>query len=571
MTQNLINITPQPSIIQRPIPNVADTVLSHLPPLLRRLYLARGIRSATELELNLTQLLSPQTLGGIAAAVELLSNALTYNHHIAIVGDYDADGATATAVCVLVLRALGGQHIEAFIPSRFTLGYGLAPELVDQAAAWGAKLILTVDTGISSFAGVARARELGLQVIITDHHLPGNALPEANAIVNPNLPNDPFLGKNTAGVGVAFYLLTALRRRLQPNLNMSAFLDLVALGTVADLVPLDHNNRILVQQGLQLIRTRRCRPGIAALLQIAQRPLERIVASDLAFQIGPRLNAAGRLKTMDLGLACLLNDNSEEALEQAQVLDNLNRERRDIEQQMKTQAEINLSHIALTGEIPLGLCLYNTNWHQGVIGILASRLKELYHRPVIVLAPSDDGTIKGSARSIAEVHIRDLLIDIDSRHPGLLMRYGGHAMAAGLTLQQDSVTTFTNIFAATVHKHLNGILPQAQIISDGVLHQSEINAETARLLRYAMPWGQGFPPPVFDGEFRVRAQRIVGQVHLKLTLANTNGGILNAIYFRWNKPLLTTERIRIAYRLELNEFNGTESPELIIEHLEPTD
>lgn len=539
-----------------------------MPPVLRRLYLARGIRSAEELELSLTKLLSPQKLSGIDIAVPILSNMLANNYPIAIVGDYDADGATATALCILVLRKLGVQNLQAFIPNRFTFGYGLAVELVDVIANWGAKLILTVDTGIRDLAGIARARELGLQVIITDHHLPGEILPEANAIVNPNLPNDLFAGKNTCGVGVAFYLLAALRRHLQPNLNMSAFLDLVALGTVADLVPLDQNNRILVQHGLQLIRKKQCRPGITALLQIAQRDAERVVTTDLAFQIGPRLNAAGRLETMDLGLACLLSDNLEQAMEQAQVLDNLNRERRNIEQQMKQEAEIMLSKIALTAEIPLGLCLYDDTWHQGVIGILASRLKEVYHRPVIALAPSDDGTVKGSARSIAEVHIRDVLVDIDRTYPGLLIRYGGHAMAAGLTLQRDKIAEFTHIFAKTVYTYLSGILPQAQIFSDGSLDISEITAETANLLKFAMPWGQGFPSPVFDGEFKIRSQRLVGQVHLKMVLTTNNNHNVDAILFRWNQPLLNAEQVHIAYRLELNEFNGVKRPELIVEHLE---
>lgn len=555
-------------IIPRPIPKVADNVLSDLPPLLRRLYLARGIRSTEELDLSLSKLLSPQTLSGVTAAVDLLSYAIEHQYRIAIAGDYDADGATASALCVLVLRELGA-NIKTFIPNRFTMGYGLSTELVETIADWGAKLILTVDAGTSSIAGVAVARGLGIQVIITDHHLPGDTLPEANAIVNPNLHNEQFLGKNTAGVGVAFYLLAALRRRLQPDLDMTALLDLVALGTVADLVPLDHNNRILVQHGLKLIRSRHCRPGILALLQIAQRPAERATTNDLAYQIGPRLNAAGRLETMELGLNCLLSDDPKQALEQAQILDTLNRERRDIEQQMKREAEIQLSQISLSGDIPLGLCLYDENWHQGVIGILASRLKELYYRPVIALALGDDGIIKGSARSIAAVHIRDLLVDIDRRYPNLLIRYGGHAMAAGLTLKLENVTTFTKIFAETVHSHLNGILPQAQVLSDGPLHSSEINAETALLLRYAMPWGQNFPDPVFDGEFRIRTQRIVGQVHLKLVLADDSGHGIDAICFRWNKPLLNTERVRIAYRLDLNEFNGIQSPQLVIEYLEP--
>jgi single-stranded-DNA-specific exonuclease len=566
-----MNLNPNhfiPHIVQRSIPLVANSVLSEVSPLLRRIYLARGIRSTQELNLNLTNLLPPYNLSGITAAVELLGQAIINHDRIAIAGDFDADGATASALCLLVLKSLGAVNVKIFIPDRFIMGYGLTPALVETISSWKAKLILTVDAGISSIAGVTRARELGMQVIITDHHLPGDILPNANAIVNPNLHNEIFAGKNTAGVGVAFYFLAALRRKLQPNFNMAALLDLVALGTVADLVPLDYNNRILVYQGLKLIRAKRCRHGIAALLQVAKCSTERVTTNDLAYQVAPRLNAAGRLETMELGVECLLNDDPKQALEQAQRLDSLNRERRDIEQGMKTQAELMLQEIALTGDIPLGLCLYNSNWHQGVIGILASRIKELYHRPVIALALGDDGIVKGSARSIAAVHIRDVLVDIDRRYPGLLIRYGGHAMAAGLVLQLEKVTTFSNVFAETVHANLKGVLPQTQILTDGVLHPEEITAETAILLRYAMPWGQTFPAPIFDGEFKIRSQRIVGKGHLKLILAYNTDRNLNAIVFRWNKPLLDKDHVRIAYHLELSEFNGKQYPELIVEHLE---
>jgi len=569
-----------PRILERPVPQVADTVLGGLPPLLRRLYLARGIRSEAELELGLAGLLRPQSMGGLPAAVELLAGALEQDRSIMVVGDYDADGATGTAVSVLALRALGGKRVDYLIPDRFTMGYGLSPEIVEQAAARGAELLLTVDAGIASLHGVARARALGMQVVVTDHHLPGEVLPEADAIVNPNLSGDLFPGKHTAGVGVAFYLMQALHTYLQESgglerrsihaPKLAELLDLVALGTVADLVRLDQNNRILVEQGLLRIRAGRCRPGITALLQVASRPPERATATDLAFSVGPRLNAAGRLEDMRLGVECLLCDDPSRAWEWAGVLDGLNRERRQIETGMKEQAELMLEEIALGGaQLPLGICLYDERWHQGVIGILASRLKDRYNRPAIALAPGEGDTVKGSARSIPDLHMRDLLACVDSRHPGLLARYGGHAMAAGLTLQRDGVERFTRAFADEVHRQLDGQPPQVEILSDGPLAAAELNTETARLLRYAGPWGQGFPAPLFDGEFQLQSQCLVGGIHLKMVLSAEGRSGMGAIAFRWGDQLLDATRVRAVYRLDLNEYRGKETPQLIVEHLEP--
>ncbi|KOR29094.1 ssDNA exonuclease RecJ, partial [Achromatium sp. WMS1] len=501
---------------------------------------------------------------------QLLADALSKNKHITIIGDYDADGATASALSVLVLKALGGRHVDFLIPDRFTMGYGLSSELVEQAANIGSDLIVTVDSGITSLTGVIKARSLNLSVIITDHHLPGEQLPQAQAIVNPNLYGDQFTAKNTAGVGVAFYLMAVLRRLIKPDLDMAEFLDLVALGTVADLVPLDYNNRILVEHGLRRIRAGLCRPGISALLQTAASRPKRATTRDLAFAIGPRLNAAGRLTDMRLGMECLLCNDLKQALAYAAELNELNQERQAIESQMQEQATQALNDIEFSGDLPYGLCLYNEHWHEGVIGILASRLKERYHRPTIALTLAEDGSVKGSARSIPEIHIRDLLADIVRRYPDILIRYGGHAMAAGLTLHRTQVPLFTKLFATAVQHHLNGELPTAQILTDGCLHHSEITVENAKLLRYAGPWGQRFPAPLFEGRFRVVSQRLVGKIHLKLQLKTEDGRVdVAAIAFRWGESLLDTEWVYVVYQLDLNEYMGQERLQLIIEHIQP--
>ena len=560
----------------------ADTsgLLPDLHPLLRRIYLARDIRSSDDLQTGLDGLLPLTGLAGIDPAVQKLMQALQAQLKIVVVGDYDADGATASALALRALRSFGAQRVEYLVPDRFTYGYGLSPELAEVAAGRGADLLLTVDNGISSVSGVARAGQLGMGVIVTDHHLPGEELPAAAAIVNPNQPDDSFPSKHAAGVGVVFYLLSALRGRLRacgwfvrngiPEPNMADLLDLVAVGTVADLVWLDRNNRILVQQGLRRIRAGRCCPGISALLQLSGRVRERVTAADLGFAVGPRLNAAGRLDDMGLGIECLLSDDPAAALEYARALDGLNRQRREIESEMKVQAEESMAQLTLPGEqIPLGLCLYDERWHQGVVGILASRIKERYHRPVVALAAADEVTVKGSARSIPGLHIRDVLAAVDSRHPGLLERFGGHAMAAGLSLARDRVEDFASAFRDEVERQLGGQPPRAEILSDGELAPQEFDAETARLLRYAGPWGQGFSEPLFDGEFEVLSHRFVGDIHLKLLLGLDGAVQLDAIAFRWGDRPPPGERVRIAYRLDLNEYRGVESPQLIIEHLEP--
>jgi single-stranded-DNA-specific exonuclease len=541
-------------------------------------YARRGVCDAHQMDLGLGGLFGVSGLAGVDAAVELLEQALQDGQRILIVGDYDADGASATALGLRVLRAFGARNLGYMIPDRFAHGYGLCPEIAELAAAQGGQLIVTVDNGISSEAGVRRARELGMRVLVTDHHLPGDKLPPADAIVNPNQPDDTFPSKHLAGVGVIFYLLSALRARLRrlgwfaesgrKEPVMADFLDLVALGTVADLVRLDRNNRILVEQGLRRIRAGRCCPGVTALLMVAGRSVQRTVASDLGFAVGPRLNAAGRLEDMGIGVECLLTDDPDQALEFARTLDALNQQRRHIEGEMQRQADVLMKRLSPAREgLPFGLCLFDPDWHQGVIGILASRLKESYQRPAIALALADGDTLKGSGRSITGLHIRDALAAVDARHPGLLQRFGGHAMAAGLSIARDRWQQFARAFDSEVRERLAGQVPEAEVLSDGPLAPQELNAATARALRYAGPWGQGFPEPVFDGEFEVIAQRWVGDAHLRLELAAEDGTKVDAIAFRWRDRPPAARRVRVAYRLDLNAFQGKESPQLLIDHL----
>jgi single-stranded-DNA-specific exonuclease len=569
-----------PQIVRRPLADPAPGLLPDLHPVLRRIYLARRISDPGELDLSLRRLLSPQGLGGLERAVAVLSTALAEGRSIQVMGDYDADGATASALAVTALRALGAEQVDYQVPDRFKFGYGLSVGIVDLAVQRGADLLLTVDNGIGSLRGVAHARELGLQVIVTDHHLPGEALPAADAIVNPNLPGDPFPSKHAAGVGVVFYLLSALRSHLRAlgwfrrrgiaEPNLAELLDLVALGTVADVVPLDRNNRILVHQGLRRIRAGRCRPGIMALLQAAQRLPHRVTAGDLAFSAAPRLNAAGRLDDMRLGIECLLADDLEQARRQAVALNDLNQARRSIEDGMRLQAEAMLDRLTLHGDdLPLGLCLFDPDWHQGVIGILAARIKERHNRPVVALAAAEDGTLKGSARSITDLHLRDLLAAVNARHPGLILRFGGHAMAAGLTLERSRLEPFARAFDAEVSRRLGGALPGARILTDGELAPHEMDLAAARALRFGGPWGQGFPEPLFDGEFRVLSHRFVGEIHLRMALQAAPGCILEAIAFRWGPRPPPAGRVRVVYRMDLNEFRGVESLQLIVEHLEP--
>ena len=555
-----------------------------LPPLLRRLYASRGVKSDRDLERSVKGMLPWQQLTGIDDAVTHLYNAMREGLRIIVVGDFDTDGATSTALSVLALRSLGCDNVSYLVPNRFDDGYGLSPEVVDQAHARGAQLILTVDNGISSHAGVARAHELGIPVVVTDHHLPGDTLPEAEAIVNPNLRDCDFPSKSLAGVGVAFYLMLALRAFLRDNgwfeargiamPNLAELLDLVALGTVADVVPLDANNRILTWQGLSRIRAGRCRPGIKALLEIANREAHKLAASDLGFALGPRLNAAGRLDDMSVGVALLLCDNLGEARQLASDLDALNQTRKEIEQGMQAEALTLCEQLERSSEtLPGGLAMYHPEWHQGVVGILASRIKERFHRPVIAFAPAGEGVLKGSGRSIQGLHMRDALERLDTLYPGMMLKFGGHAMAAGLTLEEANFDAFQQRFGNLVTEWLDPALLQGEILSDGPLSAQEMTLEVAEMLREAGPWGQMFPEPMFDGEFRLLQQRLVGERHLKVMLEPVGGGpLLDGIAFNVDTAIWPdngVRQVKIAYKLDVNEFRGNRSVQLIIENLWP--
>ncbi len=558
---------------------------SDVPSLLQRIYAHRGVLCDADVDLTLKNLLPAGQLKGVDAALDLLVKALEARQRILIVGDFDADGATSSALSVLALRRLGAASVEYLVPNRFEFGYGLTPEIVAVARESDPDLIMTVDNGISSIDGVKAARDAGIAVLVTDHHLPAQQLPEADAIVNPNQPGCTFPSKNLAGVGVAFYLMTALRTRLKQagwfekqgisEPNMADYLDIVALGTVADVVPLDHNNRILVQHGLARMRAGRCRPGIRALVEVAKRNLPNLVASDLGFAVGPRLNAAGRLTDMSKGIECLLVDDSRLAARYAMELDQLNHERKAIEGDMQQQALAALKqlHLGKETDMPWGLCIFKRDWHQGVIGILASRIKERFHRPTIAFAPADGGEIKGSARSIPGFHIRDALDAVASRHPGLIVKFGGHAMAAGLSIRQDDLETFKQAFDAEARRLLTRDDLTGELHSDGELSEADIDLPVAQLLRDAGPWGQGFPEPLFDGRFELLDQRIVGERHLKLSIGlPSSKRVVDAIAFnvdleKW--PNHHLKRIYLAYRLDVNEFRGVRNAQLMVEHLEP--
>ena len=557
---------------------------ANLPPLLRRLYASRGVRSAGELERSVKGMLSWQQLSGIDKAVALLYRALQEELRIVVVGDFDADGATSTALSVLALRALGCGNVTCLVPNRFDDGYGLSPEVVDQAHARGAQMILTEDNGISSHAGVDRAHELGIPVLVTDHHLPGETLPAAEAIVNPNLRDCTFPSKSLAGVGVAFYLMLALRAHLRDQgwfaarglaePNLAELLDLVALGTVADVVPLDANNRILTWQGLSRIRAGKCRPGIKALLEIANRDAQKLAASDLGFALGPRLNAAGRLDDMSVGVALLLCDNVGEARVLASELDALNQTRKEIEQGMQAEALALCEKLERSSEtLPGGLAMYHPEWHQGVVGILASRIKERFHRPVIAFAPAGDGLLKGSGRSIQGLHMRDALERLDTLYPGMMLKFGGHAMAAGLSLEAARFEEFQQRFGDLVTEWLDPALLQGEVVSDGPLTPAEMTLEVAEMLRDAGPWGQMFPEPLFDGRFRLLQQRIVGERHLKVMVEPVGGGpLLDGIAFNVDTTIWPDNGVRevsLAYKLDVNEFRGNRSVQLIIDDIWP--
>ncbi len=548
------------------------------------IYAARGVRTADELTYRL-QKLCPPLLKGMDQATALLAEAMATNQKILIVGDFDADGATSTALAVRCLRAMGHRRVDYIVPNRFEYGYGLTPEIVQVAAAGKPDLIVTVDNGISSLDGVATALSLGIKVIITDHHLPGAQMPPAHAVVNPNQPGCDFPSKAAAGVAVIFYVLLALRSRLRqtgwfsaarPEPNLSEHLDLVALGTVADVVPLDFNNRILVDQGLKRMRAGLACPGINAILDVAGRNPAQIAAQDLGFAVGPRLNAAGRLDDMSVGIRCLLADDPDQARELAQELDSLNRDRRAIEAVMQKEALLELERLSaeLDEDLPCGLCLYQENWHQGVIGILASRIKDRLHRPVIVFADDEQGALKGSGRSIPGIHLRDVLDEVATGHPGLLSKFGGHAMAAGLSLAKKDLAEFGAAFGDVVARHLGEQGLQAVVETDGELQGADLCIELAERIERGGPWGQGFPEPAFDGTFTLINQKLVGEKHLKLTLAPEQHSqtVVDAIAFnvdrdQWPDPNCRT--VRAAYRLSVNEYRGRRTVQMVIEYLEP--
>jgi single-stranded-DNA-specific exonuclease len=545
-------------------------------PLLARLYASRGISVANELNLELADLHPPIQLTRAAEAAVLLADAIEADARLLIVADYDCDGATACALGIRALRACGAT-VDYVVPDRFKLGYGLSPEVVDLAAESAPDLLITVDNGIASVEGVARAQELGIATLITDHHLPGDTLPEADCIVNPNQPGCDFPSKHLAGVGVMFYVLLALRAELRgrgyfterdiPEPNFGQWLDLVALGTVADVVTLDRNNRILVAQGLKRIRAGRAQAGVQALFTATGRSPSKAIASDLGFFIGPRLNAAGRLADMGLGIECLLTDDPVRALQIAQELEALNRSRREIEAEMQQQADVILSETKDDAS-GAGIALFDASWHQGVIGILASRLKDKLYRPVFAFARGDSGELKGSGRAIPGIHLRDALDIISKKSPGLIIRFGGHTAAAGLTIREDDFLRFQQMFVDVAAELLKNDSLHRNLSTDGILEASYINLPIAHLLEGEV-WGQGFPAPLFECVFEVENQRVLKEKHLKLRLRTAQGS-LDAIHFNHLSlpEQISSSKVRLAYRLAVNEFNGRETPQLLIEHLE---
>lgn len=570
-------------IKRREIP-VGNSVSTH--PLLDRLYRARHIKNTKELDRTLKSMLNPNQLYGIDQAVNLLVEAYQQQQKIVIVGDFDADGATSTALSVLALRQLGFSDVDYLVPNRFEQGYGLSIPVAEMAIEKGVQLLMTVDNGVSSFDGVAFLKDKGIRVLVTDHHLPPETLPPADAIVNPNLSQCHFPSKSLAGVGVAFYLMLAVRAKFrelgiftaETQPNFTDLLDLVALGTIADVVPLDQNNRILAYQGLMRIRARRCRPGIIALAEVANRNVEQFTSSDLGFCIGPRLNAAGRLDNMSIGVELLLANEMPKARELALDLDELNQTRKEIEAGMKLEAiKICQNLTALFKELPYGITLYQPDWHQGVLGIVSSRVKDQYHRPVIAFTQDSEGILKGSARSIEGLHMRDVLERIHSQHPNIILKFGGHAMAAGLSIREEHFADFQHIFNQTVADWLDEEHLQGVIWTDGELNSNEFNLETAELIKSVGTWGQGFPEPCFDGEFKILDQRAIGQNknHLKMLIEPKQGGVLlDAIAFNINTrlyPDLSIKQARLAYKLDINEFRGNRSLQLLVDYIEPID
>ncbi len=576
-------MTNKAAIRQREFNTGEDRLDASLNPILRRILLARKVTSPEDMNLDLRGMLPPGELSGIETAADIVARAVMQDRKILIVGDFDADGATGSAVAILSLQAMGCRQLNFRVPNRFEFGYGLTVPLVDSLADDPPDLLITVDSGISCVAGVARARELGCQVIITDHHLPGEVIPQADAIVNPNCAGDAFPSKAMAGVGVIFYLMSVVRRvlreaawfspaRKEPGL--AQFLDLVALGTVADLVPLDHNNRVLVRQGLERIRRGLARPGLMALLRLGKRDYRYVTASDLGFAAGPRLNAAGRLEDMATGIRCLLSADPLEAMQLASQLEELNQQRKSMQNQMQDQAMQQMGELldSLKGqELPSALCLFDAGWHQGIVGLVASRVKDAVHRPVFAFAPEAEGSevLKGSARSVKGLHIRDVLAYVDARQPGLMKAFGGHAMAAGLTLDADKLADFEEALFHAVDAILDGQKLSAEILTDGGLPATEMSLGFALSLENLGPWGQRFPEPVFDGQFEVIDKRVVGGSHLKMIVQPLDGSeALDAIAFnRMPDDLPQSGPARMLFRMGINRWRGEESCQLMIEHI----
>ncbi len=565
-------------------PDVAiSKQINELPLILQRIYAQRGISNEEEINHSLKKALPPGQLLNVDEGVKLIYNCMQNNQHILIVGDFDADGATSTALFIRALKSFGYCNASYLVPNRFEFGYGLTPEIVEVAAESKPSLIITVDNGISSIEGVAAAKAKGIDVLVTDHHLPGKELPDANVIINPNQQGDDFPSKHLAGVGVVFYVLSALRALLREHEwftkknitepNLAQFLDIVAVGTVADVAKLDYNNRILVDQGLRRIRADKCCAGIYALLSVAGKKLFRVSSTDLGFVVGPRLNAAGRLEDMSLGIECLLTDDASHALELAKQLNDLNEERKQIEQEMQKQAleALKSNKFENIDAHQYGIALFDAEWHQGVIGIVAARLKEKFNRPVIVFAQSNETELKGSARSIPGLHIRDAIDLLATRHPELINTFGGHAMAAGLSISKEKFEAFATAFDQVIEELVTAEQLEAVLLSDGELKDNELNLDIAELLFRAGPWGQGFPEPVFDGVFKVNDHRIVGKHHLKLNVTPLEGRqkidaiAFNIEKYQWNEK---AGEVRIAYQLAINEFRGVRSAQLIVQHLE---
>ena len=569
-------------IINRDVPdgiNLPDSI--H--PVLKRIYASRNIKSSEDLDYSLGSLIPYEELGGIDDAVILLQEMITQKKRILIVADFDADGATSCALAIRGLTAMGAEDVIYVVPNRFEHGYGLSPKIVDVALDHDPDLIVTVDNGISSISGVEHAKKNGIKVLITDHHLPGDKLPSADVIVNPQLKENKFPSKNLAGVGVIFYILLALRAKLkaenwfnEKNIkypNLANLLDLVALGTISDLVPLDKNNRTMVAHGLKLMRKNKSKAGILAILNQSGRQLSTLTSGDLSFAIAPRLNAAGRLTDMSLGIECLLTDDKENATEMAKKLNQLNIERRQIQDNMEEQALAEFEKYLqdTSKKIPHGICIYNQNWHQGVVGILAAKIKEKFNRPVIVFAQECQGILKGSARSITELHIKDVFDEIARLYPELILTFGGHAMAAGLTIEESQFDRFSDVFNKVVDRYISSDSLEDQCLTDGELSGDDFSLPLALAIQNAGPWGQSFPEPIFVGQFKILDKRVVGESHLKLKLQSRNNNTLDAIAFNmtdddWPSKL---EQITSTYRLGINNYRGHSQIQLFIEHIEP--